>query len=88
MRILDEMARFARSTAESARDFGSVIHNLVMDLRDSYRPEVHCLRGPGPKRRAKHQPWPAFDLQTMLPAARHQLSRVHVRRRDAANTTR
>jgi hypothetical protein len=27
-----------------------------MDVRDSYRPELHYMRG-GPKWRAKHQPW-------------------------------
>nr|WP_229173558.1 hypothetical protein [Bradyrhizobium ivorense] len=29
---------------------------LVLDVRDSYRPELHYMRGPGPKWRAKHQP--------------------------------
>jgi hypothetical protein len=24
-------------------------------FRDSYRPELHYMRGPGPKNRAKHQ---------------------------------
>jgi hypothetical protein len=49
---------FARKTAETASDFASVAHNLVMDVRDSYRPELHYMRGPGPKWRAKHRPWP------------------------------
>jgi hypothetical protein len=44
---------FARKTAESASDFASVVHNLIMDVRDSYRPELHSMRGPGPKWRAK-----------------------------------
>jgi hypothetical protein len=50
------LSGFARKTAESASDFASVVHNLIMDVRDSYRPELHYMRGPGPKWRAKHQP--------------------------------
>jgi len=59
MRIIDATALsgFARKTAESASDFASLVHNLIMDVRDSYRPELHYMRGPGPKWRAKHQPW-------------------------------
>src|SRR5882724_12269907 len=59
MRIIDATALscFARKTAESASDFASAVHNLIMDVRDSYRPELHYMRGPGPKWRAKHQPW-------------------------------
>ena len=48
---------FARATAETVSDFASIVHNLVMDVRDTYRPELHYMRGPGPKWRAKHQPW-------------------------------
>ena len=57
MRIIDATAlsRFARKTAESAADFASIVHNLIMDVRDSYRPQLHYMRGPGPKWRAKHQ---------------------------------
>jgi hypothetical protein len=29
-------------------------------LFDPYRPELHYMRGPGPKWRAKHDPAPAF----------------------------
>jgi hypothetical protein len=47
---------FARRTVEFVSDFASVIHNLIMDVRDSYRPGLHYMRGPGPKWRAKHQP--------------------------------
>ena len=56
MRIINAAAwsGFARRTAESASDFASVVHNLFMDVRDSYRPELHYMRGPGPKWRAKH----------------------------------
>ena len=34
---------FARRTAEFVSDFASVIHNLIMDVRDSYRPGLHYM---------------------------------------------
>ena len=60
MRIVDTSALsgFARKTAESASDFAQVIYNLIMDVRDSYRPGLHYMRGPGPKWRAEHRSWP------------------------------
>ncbi|MEH2589047.1 hypothetical protein V1273_002886 [Bradyrhizobium sp. AZCC 1721] len=51
----------ARKAAETVSDFASIIHNLVMDIRNSYRPELHYMRGPGPKWRAKHQSWLGLD---------------------------
>ena len=56
MRIMNATALsdFARKAAESASNFASVVHNLIMDVRGSYRPELHYMRGPGPKWRAKH----------------------------------
>jgi hypothetical protein len=82
MKITDATALsdFARNTAEQASDLVSVIHNLVMDVRDSYRPELHYMRGPGPKWRARHQPRRAFDSQAVPPTGQHQLSPVLVRR--------
>ena len=90
MRIIDAtlFSGFARKTAESTSDFASVIQNLVKDVLDSYQPELHYMRGPGPKWRAKHQPWPRFDSEAVPPAGQHQLSPVYVRRRDAVNPTR
>jgi hypothetical protein len=79
---------FARKTAETVSDFAGVVHNLVMDVRDSYRPELHYMRGPGPKWRAKHQPWLKFDSEAVLPAGQRKLSPVHTRRRNTANPTR
>ena len=78
MRIIDATALsgFVRKTAESASDFASVVHNLIMDVRDSYRPELHYMRGPGPKWRAKHQPWPRFDSEAVPPSGRQELSSV------------
>jgi hypothetical protein len=51
----------ASKTAEAVSEFASVVHNLAMDVRDCYRPELHYMRGPGPKWRAKHQAWLGFD---------------------------
>ena len=56
MRIMDATALsgFAGKTAESVSALASVIHNLILDVRDCYRPGLHYMRGPGPKWRAKH----------------------------------
>ena len=51
-----EMHGLARKSAETVYDFASIVHNLILDVRDSYRPELHYMRGPGPKWRAKHPP--------------------------------
>jgi hypothetical protein len=90
MRIIDATALsgFARKTAESASDFASVVQNLIMDVRDSYRPELHYMRGPGPKWLAKRQPCPGFDSEAIPPAGQHQLSPAYVCGCDAANPTR
>jgi hypothetical protein len=90
MRITDATALsgFARKTAEQASHFASVVHNLIMDVRDSYRPELHYMRGPGPKWRARHQPRPGSDSDAVPPAGRYRLSPVYVRRCDAANAAR
>jgi hypothetical protein len=82
------LSGFARRTAESAANFASVVHNLFMDVRDSYRPELHYMRGPGPKWRAKHQRSLKFDSEVAPPAGQHLLSPLYVRRRDAANLAR
>lgn len=44
-----------RRTTETVSDFAGVVHNLVLDIRDGYRPELHYMRGPGPKWRAKNK---------------------------------
>jgi len=86
--VATALCRFVRKPAESGSDFASVVHNLIMDVCDSYRPELHYMRGPGPKWRAKHHPWLKFDSEAVPPAGQHQLSPLYVRRRDAANLTR
>ena len=47
------VAVLAVPTLDNGRQAG-VWHRLVKPLRDSYRPELHYMRGPGPKWREKH----------------------------------
>ena len=76
MRIMgaNTLAGFAPKTAESTSDFASVVHNLIKDVRDCYRPDLHDMRGPGLQWRAKHQPWFRFDSEAVRPAGQHELS--------------
>jgi hypothetical protein len=78
----------ARKSAEFVSDFASVIRNLIMDVRDSYRPELHYMRGPGPKWRAKHRSWPRFGAEAALQDGQPQLLPVHICRPNATNTIR
>ena len=72
MRIIDATASpgFARKAAAS--DFAAALHNLIMDVRDCYRPGLHYMRGPGPKWRAKHQSWLRLDSEAVPPPGQHQ----------------
>ena len=67
--------RAARRQADGlAADLIDLFHSLTKGLFDAYRPELHYMRGPGPKWHAKHDPAPlAFDA---VPA----LVRVRVKR--------
>jgi hypothetical protein len=40
-------------------DISDLLHSLAKALFDPYRPELHYMRGPGPKWHAKHDPRPA-----------------------------
>jgi hypothetical protein len=77
MRIMgaNTLSGFARKTAESTSDFASVVRNLILDVRDCYRPEVHYMRGPGPKWRAKHQPWLRSDSEALAVVAKPDIRR-------------
>ena len=48
----------ARKTSGSAVDLADLVHGLAHALFDTYRPELHYMRGPGPKWHAKHDPAP------------------------------
>jgi hypothetical protein len=86
MRIMDAnmLSGFARKTAESTSDFANVVRNLMLDVRDCYRPELHYMRGPGPKWRAKHQ----FDAEAVPPGGQHNLSPAYVRVGEKVDPTR
>jgi hypothetical protein len=57
-----------------AADLADLFHSLANSLFDAYRPELHYMRGPGPKWHAKHDPAPvSFDA---VPA----LVRIRVKR--------
>lgn len=90
MRIMDEIvfSGFARRTAASASDFARVVRNLILDVRDSYRPELPYMRGPGPKWRANNQPWVTFESGAVPRGGQQELSPVFVCPRDSANHTR
>ena len=89
MSIIDATALsgFTRKAAESASNFVSVVHNLIMDVRDSYRPGLHFIH-PARNGTPSVSPWPGFDSEAVSPAGQHQLSPIYVSRRDAANPAR
>jgi hypothetical protein len=58
------MARLGKSSRSAGQHQGSgfvahiadLVRSAAKDLFDSYRPEQHYMRGPGPKWHAKHAP--------------------------------
>jgi hypothetical protein len=69
------IARSTRSKAPGLfADLANLFHGLLRDLADPYRPELHYMRGPGPRWHAKHDA--SQDLR-MMPA----LVRVRVIKR-------
>jgi hypothetical protein len=45
----------ARKNPGLVADIAELVRNLAKALFDSYRPELHYMRGPGPKWHAKHE---------------------------------
>jgi hypothetical protein len=65
-----------RHTASGFRaDFADLFRSLTTALFDGYRPELHYMRGPGPKWHAKHAP----ARISIDPAAMPALIRVKAR---------
>ena len=52
--IFAELALVGTSAREMGRHPFAAITRRVQDVFDSYRPELHYMRGPGPKWREKH----------------------------------
>jgi len=51
-----------RTTPVMAAEFANLLR-LIQSLVDPYRPELHYMRGPGPKWHAKHRPAAAVEAQ-------------------------
>ena len=64
--------RFAarRQAPGLTADLSDLVSNLANSLFDHYRPELHYMRGPGPKWRAKHAPVTPADTVS-VPALAH-----------------
>jgi hypothetical protein len=45
----------SRDTKPRNNPIAALWASLISGMFDSYRPELHYMRGPGPKWRAKHQ---------------------------------
>lgn len=45
---------FSTGSQSLMADLGDLVQNLARSLFDHYRPELHYMRGPGPKWHAKH----------------------------------
>jgi hypothetical protein len=52
--ILAELALVGASAYETGRRLFSAITKRVQDVFDPYRPELHYMRGPGPRWLEKH----------------------------------
>jgi hypothetical protein len=52
--ILTELSHARCTVCEAGQRFAAAISARVRDMFDPYRPELHYMRGPGPKWRAKH----------------------------------
>jgi hypothetical protein len=59
------MGTFNKKVPKTGRRHGlAEVTRLFRSLVDPYRPELHYMRGPGPKWRAKHMA-PAAEAPTM-----------------------
>ena len=52
--VRDELLTFAEAAHHITQQFNAAISLLARQLFDPYRPELHYMRGPGPKWREKH----------------------------------
>ena len=61
-----------RTKAPSFRRTASALwHSIAKDLFDPYRPELHYMRGPGPRWRAKHAQRTASALELGIAGTLH-----------------
>ena len=66
------MASKSRKAPGFSRDVAELV-GALRSLVDHYRPELHYMRGPGPKWRAKHAPTAPADTVS-VPALAHAKS--------------
>jgi hypothetical protein len=66
------MASKSRKAPRFSRDVAELV-GALRSLVDHYRPELHYMRGPGPKWRAKHAPTAPADTVS-VPALAHAKS--------------
>jgi hypothetical protein len=66
------MASKRRKAPGLSRDVAELV-GALRSLIDPYRPELHYMRGPGPKWRAKHAPSTPADTVS-VPALAHAKS--------------
>jgi hypothetical protein len=65
------MAHNSRKAPSLRRTAVAVWHSLAKDLFDPYRPELHYMRGPGPRWRAKHAQPKAGAVELGMPGTLH-----------------
>jgi hypothetical protein len=90
MRIINAPALlgFARRAADQLPIFISVVHDLIGDVRDSYRPTRHQVRGPEPTWPRKNRP--LLNVPTRISSIGRAIAAValRVRHRAAAKPNR
>jgi hypothetical protein len=70
-REANQMSATRRQAPRPTADLVELFRNLAKSLFDPYRPELHYMRGPGPKWHAKHDPVPAVLDAVAMPALVH-----------------
>ena len=66
---MGNQVRSRRKAPGVLADVVEFVQDLARSLFDPYRPELHYMRGPGPKWRAKQAPAPARQVRaTPFPA--------------------
>jgi len=72
----DQMFAARRQAPGLIADIADLARTLARAVFDPYRPELHYMRGPGPRWHAKHDPAPSPFSGAAIPA----LVRVRVKR--------
>jgi hypothetical protein len=65
------MAHSSSKVPSLRRTAVAVWHSLAKDLFDPYRPELHYMRGPGPRWRAKHAQPANGSVELGMPGTLH-----------------